>query len=505
MIRELLRLKDKGHSHSEISRVLGISRTTVIDYIKRFKAAEYSIQGLGDLEEEKLLQMIQADGLPEPEQHQNLYSRFEGYQQELCRTGVTLKRLWQEYKQEEPHGLQYSQFCFHYNRWREKGQAYMPRDEAPGDKLYVDYAGKKLHYIDRKSGEIIPVEVFVSALGYSDKVYTEASPDQQLGSFLHSLENSLHYYGGVPGAIVPDNLKSAVTKSNRYEPQVNQQLIRFATHYSTAILPARIRKPRDKSSAENAVNMVYQSIYAAMRNQEFYSLEELNRAMLKHLEQLNSTKMQKWPHSRDELFEKHEKPALQPLRHDRFEMVKLKWLTVQKNCHVYLSEDKSYYSVPFAYVGKKAKVVYSYSNVEIYLDRKRIAFHRRNHKEHQYNTLKEHMPSTHRFVADWNKDKFLEWGSMTGPYTQELFKGIFDRKPHPEQAFKSCLGILDMGKKYGNKRLENASKRAVHYGCFNYMAIKNILEKNLDQQAVQAEIKLNIPTHNNIRGGEYYH
>lgn len=505
MIRELLRLKDKGHSHSEISQILGISRTTVISYLKRLGAVGHSIQALLDLEEEKLLQLIQGDGLSEPEQHSGLYSRFEGYERELRRTGVTLKRLWQEYKQEDPHGLQYSQFCFHYSRWKGKSQAYMPKDETPGDKLYVDYAGKKLHYIDRDSGEIIPVEVFVAAFGYSDKVYAEVSPDQQLGSFLHSLENSLRFYGGVPNAIVPDNLKSAVSKSSRYEPEVNQQLIRFATHYSTAILPARSRKPKDKSPAENAVKMVYRSIYAAIRNQEFYSIEELNQAILLHLKELNSTKMQKWPHSRNELFEKHDKPALRLLRHEGFEMVKIKWLTVQKNCHIYLSQDKNYYSVPFAYVGKRAKVVYSYSNVEIYVDRKRIAFHRRNHKEHQYITIKEHMPSTHRFVADWNKDKFLEWGSNAGQYTRELFKGIFERKAHPEQAFKSCLGILDMGKKYGNNRLENACKRAVHYGSFNYMAIKNILEDNLDQQAIQTKIKLNIPTHSNIRGGEYYH
>lgn len=336
-------------------------------------------------------------------------------------------------------------------------------------------------------------------------MYAEASPNQQLESFLQSLENSFHFYQGVPMAVVPDNLKSAVTKSNRYEPQVNQHLIRFASHYSTAILPARSRKPKDKSPAENAVIMVYQSIYAAIRNKEFFSLKELNEAIHLHLLKLNSTKMQKWPYSRDELFEEQDKPALQPLRNDRFEMVTIKWLTVQKNCHIYIPDDKSYYSMPFAYVGKKVKVIFSNSNVEAYIEHKRIAFHLRAQGKYQYITIKDHMPSTHRFVADWNKDKFLEWGSKAGQYTHKLFEGIFDHKQHPEQAFKSCLGILDMGKKYGNKRLENASQRALYYGSYNYMAIKNILDKNLDQQPFQTKINLNIPPHNNIRGGEYYH
>jgi len=380
----------------------------------------------------------------------------------------------------------------------------MPVDEKPGDKLYVDYAGKKLHYTDRNSGEIIAVEVFLAALGYSDKIYAEASPNQQLGSFLQSLENSFRFYNGVPAAVVPDNLKSAVTKSNRYEPDINQHLIRFAAHHSTAILPARSRKPKDKSPVENAVKMVYQGIYAAVRNHAFYSLEEVNEAIQQHLKTINATRMQKWPHSRNELFEQHDKPAMQPLRSDRFEMVKIKTLTGQKNCHVFLSEDKSYYSIPFAYVGKKVKIVYSANSVEIYYRQKRIAFHRRALGQHQYITVKDHMPSAHRFVADWNKDKFLEWGSRAGHYTHKLFEGIFKLKPHPEQAFKSCLGILDMGKRYGNSRLEKACERAVHYDSYNYKSIKNILDKDLDQEPIQTKIDFKIPQHGNIRGAEYY-
>jgi transposase len=381
----------------------------------------------------------------------------------------------------------------------------MPTTHKAGGKLFIDYAGKKLHIIDRETGEIKPVEIFVATLGASQYTYLEASFTQQIPDFINSAQNALHYFGGVPACIIPDNLKSAVTKSNKYEPFINEQFAGFDAHYDTSIMPAHALKPKDKSLVEGAVNIAYTRIYAALRNSEFYNLNELNKAVKKILESYNKVPFQKKSHSRTDLFESLEKEALKPLPTDKYELKQYKIATVQKNCHVYFAPDKNYYSVPNAYIGKKVKMILCQNMVEIYHNQNRIALHVRSRKAYAYQTTKEHMPVSQTYNNGWNPEYFMSWAAKIGTFTMESVEKILNQKQYPEQNYKSCVGVLILASKTSKERLENACKRALLYEAVGYNQIKNILEKGLDKQ--QEEPSLFVATaitHKNIRGAEYY-
>lgn len=373
-----------------------------------------------------------------------------------------------------------------------------------GDKMYVDYAGKTLSVIDQDTGEIREVQFFVAILGASQYTYAEASPSQQKEDFVASVENAVRFFGGTPGAIVPDNLKSAVIKSSRFEPTINETLADFAEHYQTAILPARAYKPRDKSLVEGAVKILYRRIYVHLREQKFFSLDQLNEQIWNLLEVHNKTKLTARPYSRLELFTEDEKKELNPLPQERFEIKYQSFATVMQNGHVSLSSDKNFYSVPYQYLRKKVKLLYTKSTVEIYYKYNRIATHPRHYKPYVYTTNPEHMASTHQFVADWSASRFLDWASGIDPSVGEFIMKIIDSKNHPEQAYKSCLGILSFEKKVGKQRLINACKRALDYRIYSYKAIQNILENNLDRIDIESETDLELPHHDNIRGKNYF-
>ncbi len=317
--------------------------------------------------------------------------------------------MWGEYKQQHADGYSYAHFCRYLRDWISSRGATMHFEHSPGDKLYIDFAGKKLHWVDRQSGEIHDVEVYVALLGYSQFTYVEAIHSQKKEDFISATENALHYFGGVPRVLVTDNLKSAVTKASKYEADLNTDFADFANHYKTSVLPARSYKPRDKALVEKAVNIVYSRIYAPLRDRIFYSLKELNQAIADLLETHNGQAFQKMPQSRRERFEAQEKNKLLPLATDRYQMKKFKSITVMKNSHVHLSEDKHYYSIPYRFIGKKVKMIYSKSQVAIFYNKERIAFHKRDTQHFGYTTIKEHLPSAHLFVSDWNPDKFLSW------------------------------------------------------------------------------------------------
>jgi transposase len=377
-------------------------------------------------------------------------------------------------------------------------------DHKVGDKMYVDFAGGKLSLINPETGEVTEAEVFVSILGASQLTYVEATISQQQEDFIQCCENALHYYGGVPQAIVPDNLKSAVTKSSKYEPTLNEAYEQFASHYSTSILPARAYKPKDKSLVEGAVKIAYQRIYTDLNGKEFYSLGELNQAIRPALEKHNNTLLTGREYSRRQSFEEMEKNVLQPLPSLHFEYKHRQICTVAGNGHVCLREDKHYYSVPYQYIGKKVKMLYNRSYVEIYFNYGLISRHERVQRRYGYTTTREHMASTHQFIADWSPERFISLAANVGDPVQEFVKKVLESKPHPEQAYKSCMGILSFERKVGKERLIAACNRALDYGAYSYAIIKNILERNIDKLPEPEVPEQGLPEHSNIRGESYY-
>jgi transposase len=347
--------------------------------------------------------------------------------------------------------------------------------------------------------------VYVATLGASQYSYVEAVPSQRKEDFIAATENALHYFGGVPKALVPDNLKSAVTKADKYEPIINADFLDFANHYGCVVFPAKSRKPQDKALVEKTVSIVYSRIYAPLRNKVYHDIKTLNEDIRHHLTIHNNTPFQKRPESRQELFDSEEKNALCPLPTERYELKEFKYATVTKTSHLCLNPEKHYYSIPYRYIGKKVKIVYSGSYVSVFYDRERIAFHKRSLKERGYTTVKEHMPSAHRFVSDWNPDYFLNWAKGIHPEVQQYLQVIPDSYPYPEQAYKSCLGILGYDKKAGRERLIDAVKRVIHYNTYNYSVITRILNSGMDSIPLDIENKTNKPVeHENIRGSKSF-
>ena len=504
-IRHVLQLHSQGRSKLLISQQTGIARNTIKKYIKEFNHSGLSFKEVNELSDKDLEDLfIHPDEKPLKEKHKILFNLFPLYDKELRKKGITRQIVWTKYKQEHPDGLGRSQFNHYFSQWKKQVNPTMRMEHKAGDKLYVDFAGDKLQIIDKQTGEIQDVEVFVAILGASQLTYAEAVMTQQKEDFIGACENALHYYGGVPAAIVPDNLKSAVIKSSKYEPVLNDTFADFAQHYNTAILPARAYRPRDKALVENAVRILYTRIYAKLRGRHFFSLEELNIAIRKELEEHNGLMLTGRNYSRKQQFEEVERATLLPLPQLRYELKKTLFVTVMKNGHVCLHADKHYYSVPYRFIGKKVKLMYSRHSVEIFYNYERIAIHKRLKSPYNYTTEKEHLASSHRFVSEWTPERFLSWAEGIHEDVRLYILKILDRKQHPEQAYKSCVGVLGFAKKVGNDRLIKACQRALGYGLYNYKTIQKILENGLENEQDENE-QLQMPLHENIRGEEYYH
>jgi transposase len=500
-LKQIFLLKDNGVSLEAISRTVQSSRNTVKKYIRLAVQKGYSFSELG-IKEDHELEKIFADPVHvSKDRFQNLEELFPWVAKELKRVGVTRWTLWGEYKSQYPDGYSYSHFCEYYKQWSESKDATMHFEHEPGDKAYFDFTGKKLSIINESTGEIKEMEVFVGILGHSQYTYVEALESQKLEEFTEAVQNTFEYFQGVPQAIVPDNLKSAVTKADKYEPDINETFLDLANHYQTAILPARSRKPRDKALVENAVNLVYQRIFAPLRNESFFSKEHLNHIIRQQLDKYNSIHFLKEPISRKEKFEKKERALLKPLPKERYEIKHYKSAKVMKNCHVQL--EKCYYSVPFRYIGKTVKIMYTSRHVSIFHGSDRIAFHERKTKPFSYCTQGEHLPSTHHFVSQWSPEKFLKWAEKIGPSVKAYIEQILGQKNYPEQSYRSCVGILTYEKKVGKERLINAVERASRFHVYNYRVIKNIIEGKLDRM-VEEQSEPSLPLHENIRGKENY-
>jgi transposase len=505
-IRQILRLHTQGYSKLQIAVQTSISRNTLKKYIKEFTASKLTFDEISTLSDKDLEDLfVKPDDRPVSEKLQTLFNLFPSIDKELKKKGVTRLILWEEYRLNHPDGFCVSQFKHYYAQWKAQVNPTMRMEHKVGDKMYVDYAGDKLCIIDQQTGEIQPVEVFVAILGASQLTYVEAVMTQQKEDFIAACENAMHYYNGVPAAIVPDNLKSAVTKSSKYEPTINETFADFAEHYQTTILPARAYRPRDKALVENAVRIIYSRIYAKIRGTDYYLLEGLNAAIIIALEEHNNTFLRGRNYSRRQQFDEIEKSALRPLPALKYELKKYLYATVAKNGHAGLSVDKHYYSVPYRFIGKKVKLLYSRHSVEIYYNYECIAQHTRTKSSYQYTTNKEHLASTHRFVSDWTPERFISWAQGIHEDVKLYILKVLDRKQHPEQAYKSCVGILGFAKKVGNERLIKACQRALGYGAYNYKTIQRILEKELDlQDSPDDTDQLRMPFHDNIRGENYY-
>jgi len=442
--------------------------------------------------------------LPEPtERYKTLEAYFPTMEKELKKRGITRRILWERYIAEHPDGFKVTQYKHHYQQWLRRSKPVMHIEHVAGDKMYIDYAGENLHIVNKDTGEITDVEVFISVLGASQLTYVEATLSQCKEDFITSCEHALAYYGGVPMAIVPDNLKSAVTKTDRYEPTLNQAFENFAAHYNTTILPARAYKPKDKALVEGAVKIAYQRIYSVLDNKVFHTLEELNEAIREMAELHNDAKLTGRPYSRRELFEEIERQTLQPLPALPFIFKRQQQVTVSVNGHVCLKEDKHYYSVPYHYIGKKVKLLYTSTEVEIFLNYASLTVHPRDRKQYGYSTNIEHLASTHKYLTEWNPERFIKWAESIDESVKEFVIRLMESKSHPEQSYKACQGVLGYERKVGRGRLINACKRAIEYENYSYHSIKTILENKYDQ-LTNTELLTEIPQHENIRGENYY-
>ncbi len=507
-IKEIIRLHEECNlNNSQISRALKISRPSIIQYLIDYKSTGLSYKEIKEMGDDTFLEFFEKKkGLNECKRYKILSEYFPTFAQKLKLKGTTLQFLWNEYITAHPDGYGYSQFCYHYQVWRETTEVSMHMEYKAGDKMFVDYAGEKYFIIEPDSGRKKEVEIFIAILGASQLTYAEASENQKKENWIISNSNALNFFGGVPQAIVPDNLKSAVTKADKYDPDINPEYADFAAHYGTVIFPARPRRPKDKPLVENAVRLVYQRVYVHLRKQTFYSIEELNASIREYVETHNNRILTKQKISRRELFNKIEKDELKPLPSVPYELKNIAFVTIEINYHVCLREDMHYYSVPF-YLRKKykkAKIIYSKENVEIFHKGLRVAFYKRDKSPHKYTTRKEHMPPHHKYVAEWNPNRIIHWAASVGENLEKAVTTILEGKMYPEQAYKVCIGIIALGKKYGNTRVNNACKRAIQFGNYSLRSIKNILSKGLDQIKEEQLLFPALPEHDNLRGSEEY-
>jgi transposase len=499
-VRELLDLHIlQGISSRGCAKITGLSKTTASEYLSGFKASGLSLIDAKLLSDSDLLSALTGPNkLKENTRYSELLGKFAYIEKELCRAGVTLHLLWEELYGATGQGYSYAQFCHHYKQWSKKQKVSMHMEHKAGDKMFVDYTGVRQSICDPNTGEITELEVFVAVLGGSQKSYLEAVPSQKKHDWIRANENALRYFGGSPSCIVPDCLKSAVTKAYKWEPQVNESYKDFAAYYGTVILPARALHPQDKSLAENFVKTAYTRIFAPLRNTPYFSIEELNQALWEQLEKHNNTPFQGKDFSREELFQSIESTALKPLPTEQYDLRNFAVSTVQYNHHVFLKEDKHYYSVPYRLTGAKVQISYNSSLVEISHNNLRVATHPRNYHPYQYSTQEAHRPENHQFVAGWDAQRFLDWAAKISPPTHEFIQELIQRREHPEQAFNSCMGILSLSRKYPKEDFIKACTMALKLKVYNYRFFNNILINktfNIHQQ----EEKQTVITHDQNR------
>lgn len=502
-VKEVLRLKwGCGLSNRAVAQACGIARSTVAEYLRRATEAGLSWPLPSDMDEEKLEAKLFTPS-PASLVQDRFVPDWAEVHRELKRKGVTLSLLWQEYRESHPEGYQYSFFCEQYRRWQGALDVCMRQDHKAGEKMFVDYSGQTMPVVTRKTGEVREAEIFVAVLGASNYTYAEATWTQRLPEWIASHVRALSFFRGSPAIFVPDNLRSGVSQPCRYEPLITRSYEECAAHYGAAVIPARIRRPQDKSKAELGVKGIQNQLLARLRNRTFFSLTELNQALASLLVEYNRRSFQKLEGSRKSLFETVELPALQPLPEQPYEYAE--WKKARVNIDYHVAADGHFYSVPYKLVKQQIEVRLTATTVECFHKNNRVASHFRSHKKSGYSTTKEHMPEAHRQYAEWTPERLVRWAQKTGGETARVVETILASRPHPQQGFRACLGIMRLTKLYGHDRLEAACARALTVKAVSYKSIESILKKGLDRQPLpQQEPEAPPIDHDNIRGPEYY-
>lgn len=502
-IKEVLRLKwFCGLGRRAIAKSCGIAKSTVAEYVKRAEQAGLSWPLPEDLDdaalEHRLYPPVIILDTPRP------LPAWADVHRELARKNVTLMLLWDEYKAQYPDGYQYSQFCELYRAHAKKLDLSMRQVHHAGEKLFIDYCGQTVPLIDKSTGEVIDCQVFVAVLGASNYTYAEATFTQSLPDWIGSHVRALEFIGGVPEILVPDNLRSGVSKACRYEPEINPTYHAMAVHYGIAVVPSRVRKPKDKAKVEVGVQIVQRWILAALRNRTFFSLVEINAAIWELLDKLNNRPFKKLAGSRLSLFLVLDKPALRPLPVSAYEYAE--WKKVRPGIDYHVELDGHYYSVPYQLRKEELGAWLTESTVECFHKNKRIASHLRSRIKGKYTTLADHMPKAHRDYAEWTPERMIRWASETGKATADLVTAILSKRVHPQQGFRSCLGIISLVKQFDKERVEAACKRALAIGGTSLKSVKSILETGLDKKPLpEPSAASRTITHSNIRGNSYYH
>lgn len=511
-VREILRLRfERGLSQRQISASTGVSKGAIGEYMRRAAAAGVTWEVARALDDSEVeARLFRYPGRNEPPRRVPI--DLPWVHRELRRTGMTLQQLWIEYRDGAAVGLPsggtpygYSQFCDLYADFRQRADLSMRQVHRAGEKAFVDYSGKKPMIVDRATGEVHEVELFVAVLGASNYTYAEATRTQRVGDWIGSHVHAFEDMRGVARAMVPDQLKSGVTVPCRYEPGIQRSYAEMASHYGTVILPARPAHARDKAKVEAGVRIAQRWILARLRNQTFFSLDELNERIAELVVELNDRKMRVYGASRRELFERLDRPALLPLPERRFEWGEWKSVTVNIDYHVEF--DHHYYSVPHALLHQKIEVRATAMVVEIFGGSGRVTSHARSYERGRHTTQSDHMPKSHQKHAEWAPSRIVHWAQTLGPQTAALAGAILAERPHPEQGYRSCLGILRLAKRYGDARVEAACARAMAAGARSYRHVESILKHGLDRAAptdsTRAASQLPL-AHGNVRGRGYY-
>jgi transposase len=504
-LKDILRLKyDCSLSHRQIAKSLSISPSVVSRYTNRATQLGISQWPLADkwddasLRREFLKTTVKKRKSSIPD--------WSVIYQELKHKTLTLLLLWEEYSERNPaNHYSYNHFCRLYKAWLKCQKPSMRQNHKAGEKLFVDYCGPTMNIVDSNTGECRTAQVFVAVMGASNYTYAEATWSQKLEDWVMSHARCFEFLGGVPELVIPDNLRSAVSKSCRYEPDLNPTYQQLAAHYNTVVVPARPYKPKDKSKAEVAVQIVERWIMAKLRHETFFSLRQLNLRISELLTDLNQRQMKKYPGSRQSQFELLDKPVLKPLPLEPYRYTQIKQVKVHIDYHI--EADKHYYSVPHLLIKQKLEVHISGELVRLYHQGQQVAVHPRSHRIGGHTTNDEHMPIAHQKHGQWSPERFEKWAADIGQLTERYVVMLLQEKKHPEQSYRACLGLLSLSKKYSPSRLELACKRALATGIHRVSGLRSILDKGLESKplpSTQPDLLAEIE-HSNIRGHNYYH
>jgi transposase len=505
-IRQILRLYADGYGSKFISKTTGVARNTVKKYLLQFVEMRLTISDTDLMSDAQMAKVFLKEETKRVSSRQDdLEALLPELASRLKKRGVTKQMVYEVYISKCPAGYKHSAFLERLNAYMGMSRPSMRMPHKAGDKLFIDFTGKKLQITDKETGEVKDVEVFVAILGCSQLTYVTAVASQKKEDFITACERALHFYGGVPEAIVPDNLKSAVKKASRYESELNDSFAAFAAHYNTYVFPARVYKPKDKALVEGAVKIIYTSIFTKIDQKVYHNLEALNEDIYIHLKAHNDSLLTGCDYSRRQQFEALEKNVLKPLNPYPYDPMMSKTATVGKTGFV--TVDYRYYSIPYKFIGKKVKVMYNTTRVEAFSGHELIATHERSFGKEKYIQNEEHLASWHRYPAEWNPEKFIKDAALIDEAVVSYIKKVLSRNEYPEKNYRACQGIINYKKRVGETRLINACRRADSFGVYNFGIIERILKSKADFIPLEEDVKSSdncMPLHENIRGQQYY-